>query len=92
MQNKAKVDILVDDFKDFNFAWEVSNLPIICVYYNPSDYPGKYVARVFDVTVASKYVVVKDTLEEIRKAIPKNRFKRFVRRDNDDPVIVETYI
>lgn len=91
MQNDAK-DIVLDSFIDFNFAWYVSNLPIICVYYNPTDYPGKYVARVFDVTTPSRYVLVKDTLIEVRKAIPKNRFQRFARNDEDDPTIVESYL
>ena len=89
MKNK---DVILDDFIDFNFGWEVSYLPVICVYFNTVDYPGKYVARVFDVTIASNFVVVKDTLDEIRKAIPKNRFRRFARNDKDDPVIVESYI
>lgn len=91
MQNNAK-DVVLDSFIDFNFAWYVSNLPVICVYYNTADYPGKYVARIFDVTIPSHYIVIKNTLEEIRKAIPKNRFKRFKRNDEDDPVIVESYI
>lgn len=91
MQNKTK-DIILDDFIHFHFEWNVGKIPVICVYRKPSDYPEKYVARVFDVTTPTEYVVVKDTLEEIRNAIPKMRFVRFKRRHDDAPEIVESYI
>lgn len=71
--------------------------PIIAVYENPSDFKGKFVARLFVVNrelkkeMVTEYCVVKDSLEEIREAIPKSLIG-LNRYANDDPCIVEVYI
>jgi len=67
-------------------------LPIITVYFNTKDFPGKYVARLFEAPLPTKYHVVADSLEEVRKSIPYGRFSRLDRSEVDDPVIVEIWI
>nr|DAI56795.1 MAG TPA: hypothetical protein [Caudoviricetes sp.] len=77
------------------FRWEqvraAAKVPMICVYENPADYPGKYVARLWDLQRPTGFVVVADSLEQIREAIPEGMVP-FNRSGEDDPVIVETWI
>lgn len=68
-----------------------TRVPIITIYRNPKDYPGKYVARVFDINIPTMLAVTADTLEEIRKCVPPG-MRRFRRRQEDDPCIVEAYV
>lgn len=68
--------------------------PVIVVYHNPSDFIGKYVARIWDMEdgkVAPKNFILKNTLEEIQEQIPVG-MKWFERDEEDDPCIVGTYI
>ena len=87
MQTEDKV---VRSF-DLNSLMQITRLPLICVYNNPSDYPGKYVARVWDVDRPTNVVAIADSLEEIREAKPPEMMI-MDRIPNDDPVIVETWI
>jgi endonuclease V-like protein UPF0215 family len=87
MQTEDKV---VRSF-DLNSLMQITRLPLICVYNNPSDYPGKYVARVWDVDRPTNLVAIADSLEEIREAKPPEMMI-MDRMPNDDPVIVETWI
>jgi endonuclease V-like protein UPF0215 family len=87
MQTEDKV---VKSF-DLNSLMQITRLPLICVYNNPSDYPGKYVARVWDVDRPTNLVAIADSLEEIREAKPPEMMI-MDRMPNDDPVIVETWI
>ena len=69
---------------------------MVVVYKNPSDHPGKYVARLWSIEkwalpIPAKTVIVKDSIEEIRKEIPQ-RFMRFLPDVYDDPVIAEIWI
>lgn len=77
------------------FRWEqvraAAKVPLICVYENPEDYPGKYVARLWDLQRPTGFVVVADSLEEIREAIPEGMV-RLNRTEKDAPAIVETWI
>lgn len=77
------------------FQWEqiraAAKVPLICVYENPADYPGKYVARLWDLQQPTGFVVVADSLEEIRAAIPYGMVQ-LARLGKDDPAIVETWI
>jgi hypothetical protein len=66
-------------------------IPIIVVYKNPSDYPDKYVARLWDSDKPTEFVIIKDTLAEVRALIPAG-FIRLAPSVGDDPVIVETWI
>lgn len=74
------------DYKSF-----VKRMPIIVIYKDTKDYPGQYMARLWDLMSPTKVVVVKDTLEEIRKEIPAG-FINIGRMSIDDPVIVECWI
>lgn len=71
-------------------------LNIWTIYHNPSDYPGKYVARRFVVIgptgpFATDDVHVADSLAEIWGMIPLGLF-RMEPWQGDDPCIVETWI
>jgi len=81
-------------FADINCDTVARGVPIIAVYNNPSDYPGKYVARLWNVEKIGKLTqvaVVKDTLEEIREQIPYGLIN-VGRSFDDDPVIEEVWI
>ena len=78
-----------------SFEWRSiqanAKTPMICVYSSPADYPGKYVARLWDLQHPTNLIAVSDTLEGIRRAIPEGMVvcPRF---PNDDSCIVETWI
>ena len=76
---------------DYQALRKNTRVPIITIYRNPKDYPGKYVARVFDINIPTMLVAVADTLEEIRKCVP-HEMHRLRRRQEDDPCIVEAYV
>ena len=58
---------------------------------NPSDYPGKFVARPGMTGGMSKNVLVCDTLDELREALPWG-LHRIERHSADDPVVLEVWI
>ena len=89
MQNKA--DMILDTFVGIKLN-TMSTVPIITVYKNPKDYPKKHIARLWDINnKPTHYVVVADTLEDVRKLVPKN-MTCIPPSEKDDPVIVEVYI
>ena len=51
---------------------EQAAIPVIIVTENQDDYPRRYVARLWDMSVpaSTQYMVLEDTLEELRKTIP----------------------
>lgn len=77
----------------FNYARLVkqTTMPIITIFESPEDYPGKYVARVFDEDKPTTLAAVADTYEELMQAIPAGMV-RLERNEKDDPVILETWI
>ena len=83
-------DKVVQTF-DLSRITKLSTFPIICIYSSPKDYPGKFIARLWDVTVPTQIVAIADSLEEIRKAKPAEMVI-IDRQPKDDPVIVETWI
>ena len=84
-------DIVLETFKKIKLSTLV-RVPIVVVYKNPKDYPDKYVARLWDIkNKATLCVIVRDTLEQIRDAIPDN-LTRISPTAKDDPVIVETWL
>lgn len=88
---KKKMDIVVGDFLHMDMRTIVS-VPIIAVYEKPLDYPDKYVARLWGAKgKPTSIVVIKDSLEEIRNAIPRG-MHRLGATSLDDPVLIETYI
>ena len=82
-------DAILNDFINHNF--KLYFMPIITIYKNPSDYPNLYVARLFDLEKSTKIITTADNLITIRQKIPKHLER--IRRDNeDDPIIIESYI
>lgn len=68
--------------------------PLVCVCKDPSDYPGKYVARLwehFEDLQPSSLVCVSDSYQEIIRAKP-SELTVVPRDQTEDPVIVETWI
>lgn len=51
---------------------ERAAIPVIIVTANQDDYPRRYVARLWDMSVptSTQYMVLEDTLEDLRKTIP----------------------
>jgi hypothetical protein len=87
----VNTDIVVDSFLDTNLN-KFCQVPIIVVYKNTSDYPAKFVARLWNINNRpTKVVMIKDDIESIRNNIPKTMTK-LERSNVDDPVIIETWI
>lgn len=77
----------------------IDSLSMLTVYENPSDHPGRFVVRKWDLTsgqlrAAAAPLAVVLTLEEARDAVRASHpdAVRILRCVNDDPVIVETWI
>lgn len=51
---------------------EQAAIPVIIVTANQDDYPRRFVARLWDMSVptSTQYMALEDTLEELRKTIP----------------------
>lgn len=65
---------------------------LYCIYFNPSDFPGKYVVRKFEGMVPDESaLIITNTLEDARSVIPKYAVM-LTRAEDDDPVIVETWL
>lgn len=78
--------------KDFhNVIFDNFRLPIIAVYFNTSDFPDKYIARIWDLDTPTRFAVIRDTLEGIHDTIP-SKFSKLDAHPHDDKVIVETWI
>lgn len=80
----------VNPFKEADFC-SPGRLVYIVVYDNPRDYPGQYVARLFEDGRPTAKHVTGDTLQQVRAYIPADLVA--IQRDKlDDPCIVETWI
>lgn len=57
---------------DYEELTEQATIPVIIVTANQDDYPRRYVARLWDMSVptSTQYMVLEDTLEDLRKTIP----------------------
>lgn len=57
---------------DYEELTEQAAIPVLIVTANQDDYPRRYVARLWDMSVptSTQYIVLEDTLEELRKTIP----------------------
>lgn len=76
---------------DYSVIKRDTRFPIICIYSHPSDYPDKFVARLFDIDSPTDVYEIADTLDEIRQTIPPEMV-RMERDPNDDPCIVEVFM
>lgn len=68
------------------------------IYFNPSDFPGKYVLRRWAIKEGVPFPLpdpsptyVADTLSEVRAQVPAG-LVHLHRHPEDDPVIVETWM
>lgn len=61
------------------------------IYEYPIDYPDKYVARKFILDKPTQEIIIADTLEELRKKLPKGLI-RLERSEYDDEKIVECWM
>lgn len=83
-------DLQLENFENL----DVSDLkmPMIVIYNNDTkDYPGMFVARLFDLNSPTNCVVIKPTYEEIYDVIPQHMVK-MDRSQIDDPVIKEVWV
>lgn len=92
MLNKSRTNIVADTFVGINWDKQLRFLPIFAVYKAPSDFPGKYVVRLFDGEKPTAMITVCATLEAARMTIDGRRFYNIGRQPGDDPVIVEVWI
>lgn len=89
-------DLILEDFSSVDLS--DIKLPIVVVYFDPKDYPDKYVARIWDASIINartNIVLVEDDLDTIRREILASRpynVTRFDRAESDDPKIVECYL
>lgn len=68
-------------------------MPIIAVYEDTKDYPGLYVARVWDVNRPTNVIIVKKDLDELQQDIAKHTDMVWLqRRPQDDKVLLGTWI
>ena len=76
---------------DIEKSMKQARIPLICVYDHPTDYPDKFIARLWDCNVPTHIMASADTLEELREKIPSSMV-RMDRLPKDDPCIVEVWI
>ena len=88
---KTSNDIIVERF-DWPVIRPHSIVPVIAVYKSPKDYPDKYVARLFDLDMPTRFVFVADTYQELIDRIPVQQLTRMDRDVRDDPAIVEVWM
>ena len=57
---------------DYEELTEQAAIPVIIVTANQDDYPRRYVARLWDMSVptSTQYMALEDTLEELRETNP----------------------
>ena len=69
-----------------------AGLEIWTVYVNPTDYPGKVVARLWINDTPTEKVMIADRLQTIRSRLANKGFVRLARQPEDDAKIVETWL
>ena len=76
---------------DYEKSAKQARIPLICIYDHPTDYPDKFIARLWDCSAPTNIIATADTLEELRAKIPDCMVK-LDRHPQDDPRIVEVWI
>jgi hypothetical protein len=74
---------------------EIPKLEIWTIYFNPSDFPNEYVARLFELDQPTKTILIAPDIEELRVKIQKisnHELVRINRSENDHRSIVESWI
>jgi hypothetical protein len=75
----------------------MSTLAMWTVYDNPTDYPGKFVARRFDVDGSgpkpTASIIIMEDLEALRDVLQfELGLVKLMRNEGDEPQIVETWL
>ena len=76
---------------DYEKSAKQARIPLICIYDHPTDYPDKFIARLWDCSAPTNIIATADTLEELRAKIPDCMVK-LDRHPQADPCIVEVWI
>lgn len=86
MQDKRVESICEIDFSGLR-------VPFIAVYKDPKEYPGKYVARVYDADKPTNVVMVKETYEEIVAEMQKDTGMVYIPPGaEDDPCLMGAWV
>ena len=91
MQDKVVKTIAEVDVRELN-------VPVINIYGPEQiEYPGKYVARIFDIDKATNAVIISDSYEELQQDIINNKpyqiIGHFIERDRfDPPAFIGTWV
>lgn len=81
----------VESIKEVDFSG--LKVPFVAVYRSPEDFPGMYVARVYDLDKPTNTVMVKTELEDIVEDIQGNTRMVFVPRGKEDvPALVGVWM
>lgn len=77
----------------FNYSAirSIVKMPIFVIFKNPDDFPGKYVARVFDFDKPTRICAVRDNYKDIIATLPEF-LHRFPRSPGDAACIMESWI
>lgn len=67
-------------------------LPLYTIYWNPSDYPNKYVVRKWFLERPGPVIGTTESLDKARALLPDGVNTNLKRFGMDDPVIVETWV
>lgn len=87
-ENKIIKSLIQVDFSELVF-------PLVTIYEKPLDFPNDFVARVWDGKgpKPTNVMIKKSTLQEVREDIRAAGFtEKFIRTEDDDTHIVETWI
>jgi len=68
-----------------------TGLSLWTVYDSPSDYPGRFVARRFELNRPTRLVLVASSLEGVRRLLPPGLYC-LPRLPGDEPHIVEVWL
>lgn len=86
MQEKKVASIREVDFSGLK-------VPFIAVYKSPEDFPGKCVARIYELDKPTDTLMIKETLTEIEEDIKKYTGMRFFPKwDGDVPSLVGVWM
>lgn len=86
---QRKTDAVVETFCNGTGKELLTETSIIVIYKNPSDYPDKFVARIFNIDIPTQYIALADTIGGIMEKIPSNKVFHD-RTGKDDPAIIGT--
>lgn len=88
---QRKTDAVIETFFQGTGSTIFAEAGIIVLYKNPSDYPDKFVARIFNSDNPTQYIALADTYEEIMGKMPANTVL-LERTEKDDPVIIGAFV